>query len=193
MGITQELLDKVQQEHTCTHYLETGLHRGGSMKLALASIPHFRECHSIEIRKDFVALCRKQFEDEPRCHIHNGDSSYLGQYLAAHPVLCQGKVLFFLDSHLDDSKILERAVVIPKRRCPIIDELRAIARTTCKDNVILVDDVRLLRSKYPWHEGSYGDINFLETIQQIVLSINPNYTFEFIDSTFPGDILLCHT
>ena len=57
------------------------------------------------------------------------------------------------------------------------------------EHVILIDDLRILSTQFPWNEKSYGNINFLDTIRQIILSINPNYTFSTLNGHVQDDVL----
>ena len=78
------------------------------------------------------------------------------------------------------------------KRCPLFDELEAIKMIDRKDNIILIDDVRVLVETHPWGEDSYGDINFFEIIKEKILEINPNYKFSRLNGIIEDDVLLAY-
>jgi hypothetical protein len=50
----------------------------------------------------------------------------------------------------------------------LFDEIEAIKSIERKDNIILIDDVRIIKTAFPWGEESYGDIDFLQQMEVIV-------------------------
>ena len=79
-----------------------------------------------------------------------------------------------------------------KKKCPLFEELSAIGNLERKDNVILIDDLRILRREYPWNETSYGNINFLQYIINKILSINKNYKFSTLNGHINNDVLIAY-
>ena len=61
-----------------------------------------------------------------------------------------------------------------------------------KDNIILIDDLRIIKIPFPWGETSYGNINFFESIKSKILEINKDYKFATLDGTIKDDVLLCY-
>jgi hypothetical protein len=99
----------------------------------------------------------------------------------------RNKTMFFLDAHVDHADIH-----FYKKRCPLIEELEAIKSIERKDHVILIDDLRILTTTFPWGENSYGKINFLEKIKEQILSINANYKFATLNGHIENDVLLAY-
>ena len=97
------------------------------------------------------------------------------------------RTMFFLDAHVDNVNIHNY-----KKKCPLFDELEAIGSLERKDNIILVDDLRIITQPYPWQETSYGNINFLDEIILKIRSINPDYKFTRLDGYVPNDVLLAY-
>ena len=97
------------------------------------------------------------------------------------------KTMFFLDAHVDNNNITNY-----KKKCPLFDELEAIKCINRKDNVILIDDLRIINTSFPWGETSYGNINFLEQIKQKILTINKNYKFSTLNGHVNNDVLLAY-
>jgi hypothetical protein len=95
--------------------------------------------------------------------------------------------MFFLDAHVDNNNIHNY-----KYKCPLFDELESIKSIERKDNVILIDDLRIIKSAFPWGEQSYGDIDFLQQIKEFILSINPEYKFDTLNGYANDDVLIAY-
>jgi hypothetical protein len=95
--------------------------------------------------------------------------------------------MFFLDAHVDNENIKNY-----KNRCPLFHELEAIKSIERKDNIILIDDLRIIKKKFPWGETSYGNIDFLQQIKNTILTINKDYKFDELNGHIPGDVLLAY-
>jgi hypothetical protein len=182
-------LEQLRKEHGCSTYLETGLYDPNgdvSIKKALAS--GFEKVFSIELRKGFVIMGKELFQTEiqsGRCSIIHGDSTDLKNYLN-HDAF-KNRTMFFLDAHVDNVLIQNY-----KKICPLFDELEAIGSLERKDNIILVDDLRIITTQFPWGERSYGDIDFLSQIKAKILSINKDYKFKTLNGHIADDVLLAY-
>jgi hypothetical protein len=95
--------------------------------------------------------------------------------------------MFFLDAHVDNINIHNY-----KKRCPLIEELEAIKSIQRNDNIILIDDLRIIKESFPWGETSYGNIDFLQQIKNFILSININYKFDTLNGHVNDDVLLAY-
>jgi len=182
-------IEKLREEHGCSTYLETGLYDPNediSIKKALAA--GFEKVISIEIRKGFVIMGNDMFKNDVqtgRCSIINDDSTNLKTYLS--DAAFKNKTIFFLDAHVDHHLIQNYNKI-----CPLFDELEAIGSLERKDNIILVDDLRIITTPFPWGEQSYGDIDFLSQIKAKILSINKDYKFKTLDGHVEDDVLLAY-
>jgi hypothetical protein len=56
----------------------------------------------------------------------------------------------------------------------------------------LIDDIRIIKNAFPWGEKSFGNIDLLQKIKDIILSINPNYKFTFLDGHVNDDVLCAY-
>lgn len=183
-------LEKLRNEHNCVNYFETGLwdpRTNVSSRMAL--VCNFEKVFCIEIRNDFVNLANIVFSNEiqtGRYNIYLDDSVNMKKYLMNNDVF-KNKTMFFLDAHVDNSNIHNY-----KKKCPLFEELKAIKELDRKDNIILIDDLRVIKESFPWGEQSYGNIDFLEQIKQTILSINPNYKFSTLDGVIKNDVLLAY-
>jgi len=182
-------LKSLKDEHNCEIYLETGLYDPTvdiSCKKALQS--NFDKVYSIEIRKEFVEVGNQVFSEyikENRLVLINDDSANLYNHL--HNDDFNKKTLFFLDAHVDNPIIHSF-----KYRCPLFEELKAISDLKRKDHVICVDDIRYLKEPFPWSESSFGAIIFIDYIIQLILSINKDYKFKYLNGQIENDVLVAY-
>ena len=183
-------LEELRQKHNCINYLETGLWKPWSIKITLrdALKCNFKNITNVEIREDFVSKGKEIFEKEistGRLRLINDDSTNLYKYL--NHDYYSDKTLFFFDAHVDN-KIIKNY----KKKCPLFYELEALKTLQRKDNIILIDDLRIIKRPFPWGETSYGNINFFESIKSKILEINKDYKFATLDGTIKDDVLLCY-
>lgn len=182
-------LEELRKKHNCSVYFETGLWDPTtdiSSKSAL--LAEFKKVFCIEIRDDWVELGLKVFEEHVATGRYNlmlDDSVNMKKYLVDD--IFQEKTMFFLDAHVDNQYIHNY-----KYKCPLFDELEAIASLDRKDNVILVDDLRIIKNSFPWDERSYGDIDFLQKIKDKISSINADYKFTTLDGYVKDDVLCAY-
>ena len=182
-------IENLRKKYNCINYFETGLwdpRDSVSSKKALSA--GFDKVHCIEIRKDWVELGQKIFNEDiekGRYNLYLDDSTNMIKYLTSNDF--NNKTMFFLDAHVDNENIHNF-----KKRCPLFEELAAIGSLERKDNIILIDDLRLIKLAFPWGERSYGDIDFLEQIKTKILSINKNYKFSTLDGYVKDDVLLAY-
>lgn len=183
-------LEELRKTYDCENYFETGLFDPRlevSIKKALAS--QFKRVDSIELRHDFVNMANLHFAEDiksGRCHIYLDDSVNLSKYLT-DPVFMERRTMFFLDAHVDNIRIQHF-----RKRCPLFDELEAIATIPRKDCIILVDDLRILKEPQPWGDTSYTETDYITGIKNKILNINPNYKFMTLNGHVPNDVLLAY-
>ena len=182
-------LEDLRVKNNCVNYFETGLWdpRGDvSSKNALSC--NFDKVYCIEIRKDWVETGNDIFKEHimtGKYNLYLDDSVNMKKYLMTDDF--KNKTMFFLDAHVDNSSIKNY-----KYKCPLIHEIKAISELDRKDNVILVDDIRIIKNAFPWGEQSFGNIDFLQKIQEMILSINNDYKFTFLDGHVQNDVLCAY-
>lgn len=182
-------LESLRKEHDCVNYFETGLwdpRSNVSSRQALSA--GFNKVYCIEIRKDWVDMGNEVFSEHVatgRYNLYLDDSTNMSRYLSTDEF--RNKTIFFLDAHVDNSNIHNY-----KKRCPLFEELNAIKSLERKDNIILVDDLRIIKGAFPWGETSYGNIDFLQQIKDTILTINKDYKFSTLDGHVADDVLLAY-
>jgi hypothetical protein len=182
-------LDGLRAKYNCLNYFETGLWdpRGNvSSKQALSC--GFENVYCIEIRSDWVELGKDIFKEDiikGRYNLILDDSTNMKEYVKGD--VFNNKTMFFLDAHVDNASILNY-----KKHCPLFEELEAINSINRKDNIILIDDLRIITTAFPWGEQSYGNIDFLQQIKEKILTINNNYKFSTLDGHVQNDVLLAY-
>jgi hypothetical protein len=182
-------LEDLRVKHNCVNYFETGLYdprTNVSSKLALSC--NFDKVYCIEIRKDWVELGNMVFKDyiaTGKYNLYLDDSTNMKNYVMNDNL--KNKTMFFLDAHVDSENINNY-----KKKCPLFDELEAIKNIERNDNVILIDDLRVIKESFPWGEKSYGDIDFLQQIKDTIFTINENYKFDTLNGCIPDDVLLAY-
>lgn len=185
-------LEDLRVKNNCVNYFETGLwdpQYNVSSKLALSC--GFDKVYCIEIRKDWVELGNSIFKEHimtGKYNLYLDDSINMKKYLKTNNF--KNKTIFFLDAHIDN--IDNDNIHNYKKKCPLFDELKAIKSIKRKDNVILIDDLRIIKNSFPWGETSYGNIDFLQQIKKIILTINKNYKFDTLNGHIENDVLLAY-
>ena len=182
-------LENLRKQHDCLNYFETGLwdpRCNVSSKQAIEC--NFEKIFCIEIREDWVNLGNDIFKEDiktGRYNLYLDDSTNMKNYIMSN--IFKNKTMFFLDAHVDNANIHNY-----KKKCPLFYELEAIKNIERKDNIILVDDLRILKGAFPWGESSYGNINFIDKIKEKILTINKDYKFETLNGHINDDVLIAY-
>ena len=182
-------LESLREKHNCINYFETGLYDPReNVSSTLAVTCGFNKVYCIEIRKDWVELGKNIFNEyimTGKYNLYLDDSTNMKKYVMSDNF--KDKTLFFLDAHVDNGNIHNY-----KKKCPLFEELDAIKSMERKDHVILIDDLRIIKTAFPWGEESYGNIDFLEQIKHFILTINKDYKFDTLDGHIQDDVLLAY-
>lgn len=180
-------LENIRQKYDCKYFFETGLYEGRGSETALKC--DFDKNFCLEIREDLVERGRNKFQkeiDNGRYTLYLDDSCNLKKYVVNNDFK-ENRAIFFLDAHVDNSNINHY-----KHKCPLFDELEAISCIGRNDNILLIDDLRIITKAFPWGESSYGDIDFLSSIKKKILSINPDYKFDTLNGHIKNDVLIAY-
>lgn len=162
-------------------FLETGSYKGGGIEVALGA--GYDLVLSIEIHKEYHELCKEKFKTQiadERVELYHGDClAVLGQIL---PVVDQ-PITFWLDAHID-----WECGVSGRTPSPLIYELQMIKELSpVKNHVILIDDMRVFRTKIGW--GAYNPVG-QEEIEKAIREINPDYRIVYEPNAVQEDDVL---
>jgi hypothetical protein len=183
-------LESLRKEHNCVNYFETGLcdpYQNVSSKQALSC--GFDKVFCIELLPRYVDLGNELFKEyimKGIYHLYLDDSANMKKYIMNDTF--NNKTMFFLDAHIDTGSGID----IYKKKCPLFEELDAIKSMERKDNVILIDDLRIIRHAFPWGETSYGNIDFVQKIKELILTINKDYKFATLNGHVNDDVLMAY-
>lgn len=158
-------------------FIETGSWKGDGIQSAIEY--GFKKIISIELSEHYYNHCTRRFRDNPNVFLYHGDSSSI---LPAILLDVHQPATFWLDGHFSGGN-----TACGDKPVPLFDELTAIQQHSIKTHTILIDDIRLLRSK----TNQFANIEFtIEDIIELLLSINENYHIYFIDGHCKDDILV---
>jgi hypothetical protein len=183
-------IEELRQRFGCTTYLETGLYdprMDVSCRKALQC--GFKKLYTVELRQDWVDLGKAEFAadvESGRLTVIHDDSANLAAHIHGNADF-EERTFFFLDAHVDNHLIKNYV-----KRCPIVEELTAIKELLRKDHVICVDDMRIMRTPFPWQEASAGNVNYEDKIRELIREINPAYQFMYLDGHVPGDVMCAY-
>ena len=159
-SLKKEVLEKYVN-HT---FFETGTYLGDAVKLAMEV--GFDEIVSIEIDpelqlRNITNLQQESFKG--KLTLLTGDSFELVPY---HIPKLNERTTFWLDAHVDFG-------IEGKKRCPLYEEIDAIAMSKIKNHTILIDDLRCFGI------GLWGEGITIEEVKNRILKINKDYKFTF--------------
>ena len=158
-------------------FIETGTARGEGTQEAIDA--GFERIVTIEANPEaFHKACmRFAFSHEVQCVL--GDS---GKVLPSVLMGIAERCVFWLDAHISTG---EEDLGPSVDKCPVLQDLGAIAGHAVKDHVIMIDDIRYFRTGLPmWNGIRLGDII------DVIMAINPAYQVHFEDGHEPNDILV---
>ena len=156
------------------HFIETGSLFGDGIQIAIES--GFEKITSFEIDKSLYDHCVNRYKDYPNVEIILGDSAIeLSNFLDKNK---NTSFTYWLDGHYSGG--LTGCGI---KEYPIMEELKAILERNVKNEVIYIDDLRLLRS--------FNDEINLIKIKNMCLLYKPEYKISFESSDYDlEDILI---
>lgn len=164
---------EVFRTHQKRVFIESGSYRGDGIQNALDA--GFEEIYSIELAPHLYQHCCKRFAGNKHVHLYFGDSS---QVLKTILDEINEPVTFWLDGHYSWGDTAKG-----NSNTPILNELAIIADHHINTHTILIDDVR----QFGEMEFDFIDEN---TITQMLLTINPDYTLYYQDGYQKNDVLV---
>lgn len=173
MSLDEKFLSMIASAFQATTFVETGTYLGDTTEIASR---YFKTIHSIELSEDLCKKAQKRFENAKNITVYQGDSCTI---LAAITKKLQGKTVFFLDAHYSMGETARGT-----SNTPIISELEVIKKSSIKDAILLIDDIRMFYS--PLVNVSKTFMYGYPTLTQIIqkaLEINSDYKCAVIFDT----------
>jgi len=159
---------KILNKYHNNFFLETGSNIGEGIQVALNA--GFKNIISIDVEEKYVNICKKRFADFPNVKVLLGDSSKDLFNIISE---INEPITFWLDGHNYYS-------------IPLVEELEQIKKHSIKNNIILIDDVRMF-STDSWNNLSQN------TILNKIKEINNDYVFSYENSpNGENDILVAN-
>jgi hypothetical protein len=175
-------LKEIFDKHKPNIYFETGLwnvDNETSLTQALR-LPFDKFC-SVDISQWHIAKAQNKYESliqDNKLKLFLGDSINLSKYLEDLSPTLDDKILFFLDSHGGQTA------------CPLMEELEAIKNLERKDHIIMIDDIRIIRTCI-WSDHRYKSSNdFEKQLKDKILEINSQYKFSYLKGVVDDDVLI---
>ena len=157
-------------------FCETGTFKGAGVQLALDT--GFTEIHTIEIQDKLVKEAKEKFKSQ-NVKVYHGSSETL-----LHKIIkdIDEPITFWLDAHV--GWVCDTSVKV-KSKCPLYEELEAIAKHPRKDHVILIDDLRVIKKSGKWAKKVS-----MKKVLELIKKINPEYTIVYDEGAQANDILI---
>tara|TARA_R110000751_G_scaffold85738_3_gene170998 strand:- start:2336 stop:2884 length:549 start_codon:yes stop_codon:yes gene_type:complete len=167
----------------CNIYFETGMWNVKQCETSLCKAlkMDFDKCCSVEINSAFIDIAELKFHQEiedNKLKLFQGKSENLKEYLDDINLKDDDRIFFFLDSHGSGYG------------CPLVEELDAIKSLKSNNHIILIDDIRIIRSCV-WSDDRYKGDDFEKQLKNKLLEINENYKFSYLDGHIENDVLCC--
>ena len=173
-------LPKLQKWAKGNTFIETGSMEGWTMLVAVEY--GFETMHGIELIPEYYNYSLNLLKDYPNVHFWLGESPDILPSLVGS---LEEPATIWLDAHASGPNILGGKY----GGCPLVQELKAIESSPCKEHLLLIDDVRLLGSN-EW------DFVSKDQVLEAIYKINPSYKITYIDGeddgSFPEDILVAY-
>lgn len=177
-------LKEIFDKYKTNIYFETGLWNvNNETSLTQALRLQFDKLCSVDISEWHIARAKDKFSQEisdNKLKLYKGDSKNLSEYLEDLSPNLDDRILFFLDSHGGEHN---------GTRCPLMEELEAIEKLERKDHIIMIDDIRIIRSCI-WSDSRYNSNNFEQQLKDKILQINSQYKFSYLKGVVDDDVLI---
>lgn len=156
------------------YFIETGSHIGEGIQMAIET--GYKNIISVELSDHFLKHCQDRFKNYSHVKLVHGDSSEI-----LWPTIkdINEPITFWLDGHYSCED-----TALGKFWSPLMEELKQIKKHHIKTHTILMDDMRCWSADNP--VIGFGK----DEIMSLVLSINENYKFSYVDGHAPNDVLI---
>lgn len=168
-------LSDFRKEHNLDTFFETGLYMGVSLRKAINA--GFTRGISVEISSKHIANGNKTFSkeiEEGKVFLIKDDSKNIEKHLS----LTVGNTFYWLDAHADQGGGHEQGT-----RCPLYHELNAIKKVIKPNDIIAIDDMRIIKG------GSWGSEVRFPKILELIKEIG-DYDIQFMAGFNANDVLV---
>lgn len=155
------------------HFIETGSLYGDGIQIALES--GFKKIISIEIDKSLYEHCVNRFQNNPEVEVVLGDSAFVLEKLLND--FRDTSFTYWLDGHYSGG-----ITGFGIKEFPIMEELKAILQRNVENEVIYIDDLRILRN--------FSDEINLNKIQTMCFMYKPSCKIRFESSDFDSEDIM---
>lgn len=163
-SIDPELLALLRHETGAERFVETGTFEGRSLQIALGL---FKECHSVEISRDYHLRAANQFSGEKGVHLALGSSP---QFLQDNRRLFSSSpTIFWLDAHWCAAEHTADS----SGQSPLMQELKAIG-SLHPASTVMIDDARLYLAPPP-HPHRVSEWPDLQDVVGILYGLSGNH------------------
>jgi hypothetical protein len=168
--ITKEYLEKYGAGQI---FVETGTYMGDTVKMALEF--GYEMIHSVELNDELYNRAVEMFADNPKVKIWHGDSAEKLQEIVNE--IGDKPATFWLDAHASGPLVGGKS-----GGSPVVDELKIIKSSPCKEHSIFIDDKRLFGS---------AEWSFVreEDAMNVIRSINEDYKIVYLDGHVKNDVI----
>lgn len=154
------------------NFIETGSYIGDGIQLAIDS--GFENIYSIEISEVHYKICKERFLNNKNVSIIKGDSFYELDKLINNS---EDSFTYWLDGHYSGG-----TTGFGKLEFPIMEELESILKRGVDNEIIYIDDMRILR-KYS------NDISELK-MKDLLSIYKKEFKITFEDSEYAKDDIM---
>ncbi len=172
-SLDKKLLDFFVAEMNIEVFVETGTFKGDSLAAASEVI---RECHSVELSKEYFSLARQRFSQQPNVHLNLGDSAEYLSNLASE--LVNRPTLYWLDAHwcVADNTAGDES------QSPLLEEIKALGKLGAA-SVLCIDDARLYLCPPP-APHRYADWPDFHGLMQVIQACAPEHRSMILNDVF---------
>lgn len=158
-------------------FVETGTYHGDTVKLALEF--GYDQIHSVELNDELYTKAVEMFKDNSKVKIWHGDSAEMLTEIIKE--IGNEPATFWLDAHASGDLVGGKS-----GGTPVVDELKAIGESLCKEHSIFIDDRRLFGS------AEWSFVTEKQAFEEL-MKINPKYTVLALDGHVKQDVMCATT
>jgi hypothetical protein len=158
-------------------FVESGTYQGDTVQQVLR-LDLFKKIYSVELNHNLWEQSSSRFLNNENVQILEGDT--FDHFKTIIRDNKKARMTFWLDGHASGPLAGGKA-----GGCPLLEELNDIKSSSIKTHTIFIDDRRLFGSA----EWSFVKE---QQVTDLINQINPEYKIEYLDGSFPNDIICAY-